>query len=374
MVEDEGLHITCIISDSFLLWSQDVANKWRISRVSFWPQSLTAFACSISLPNIMAAYPNLDLFKDEVYRSEACRVVNCIPGLPDFAACRLPFLSLGGDMNVKWLSHHLRVQMERVNEPLCIICNTFPSLEEEVLVHLKPPLLSKPIFTLGPLLPSAFLGGQDDTSDKGTGSSLFDEDEECMQWLDTQCPRSVLYISLGSFAVHNERDVLEIAKGLEACNVPFLWVIRSIITAEITSALQKGQGKVIKWAPQLRVLSHDAVGGFFTHCGWNSTLESVSLGVPVIGWPQMMDQNTNCWFQVEKLKVGLRLELDTTWKVGHEGVGKAVRALMQEEEGDHMRARARNFSSLAQHAFKTSLGLNLDSFVQAILTGHKSVP
>ncbi|MCO5600747.1 hypothetical protein L7F22_054862 [Adiantum nelumboides] len=269
MVEDEGLHITCIISDSFLLWSQDVANKWRISRVSFWPQSLTAFACSISLPNIMAAYPNLDLFKDEVYRSEACRVVNCIPGLPDFAACRLPFLSLGGDMNVKWLSHHLRVQMERVNEPLCIICNTFPLLKR---------------------------------------------------------------------------------------------------------SLTKGQGKVIKWAPQLRVLSHDAVGGFFTHCGWNSTLESVSLGVPVIGWPQMMDQNTNCWFQVEKLKVGLRLELDTTWKVGHEGVGKAVRALMQEEEGDHMRARARNFSSLAQHAFKTSLGLNLDSFVQAILTGHKKYP
>ncbi|KAI5083042.1 hypothetical protein GOP47_0002785 [Adiantum capillus-veneris] len=174
MLQEQGLHITCIISDSFLLWSQDVANKWCIPRVSFWPQSLTAFACGISVPQIKAAYPNLDPFNHEVYSNEACRVQNCIPGLLDIAASKLPFLF----PSVNWLRHHLQVQMDRVNEPLCIICNTFPDLEQEMVTHLKAPLLSKPIFTLGPLLPSAFLGGQYGKDDKGTGSSLHDEDEQ----------------------------------------------------------------------------------------------------------------------------------------------------------------------------------------------------
>ncbi|MCO5557891.1 hypothetical protein L7F22_011463 [Adiantum nelumboides] len=362
MLQEEGLCITCIISDSFLVWSQDVADKWGIPRVAFWPQSLTTFACSISLPKIMA---DLDPFDHEVYRSEAPRVLNCIPGLPDMDARKLPHFALGGEVSVNWLRQHLLQQMERVNEPLGIICNTFPNLEAEVLTHLKAPLLSKPIFTLGPLLPSAFLGGHDD---KGTGSSLFDEDEECMQWLDTQCPRSVLYISLGSFAVHNERDVLEIAKGLEASNVPYLWVIRSVTYEQLTSPLLKaGQGKIVAWAPQLKVLSHEAVGGHLTHCGWNSTIESISLGVPIIGWPYMMEQITNCWFLVEKLNIGLELKDDTSCKIGHVGVEKAIRILMQEEEGNLMRARAANFSSMARHAFNTSFNSNLDSLVQTIL-------
>ncbi|MCO5596567.1 hypothetical protein L7F22_050632 [Adiantum nelumboides] len=171
---------------------------------------------------------DLDPFDHEVYRSDAPRVLNCIPGLPNMDARKLPHFAIGGEVAVNWLKQHLLQQMERVNEPLGIICNTFPALEAEVLTNLKPPVLSKPFFTLGPLLPSTFLGGHDGIDDKGTGSSLYDEDKECMQWLDTQCPRSILYISLGGFAIHNEEDVLEIAKGLEACNVPFLWAIRSL--------------------------------------------------------------------------------------------------------------------------------------------------
>ncbi|MCO5605126.1 hypothetical protein L7F22_059306 [Adiantum nelumboides] len=274
MLQTQGLYITCIISDSFLEWRQDiVADKWGIPRLAFWPQSLTTFACSISLPKIMA---DLDPFDHEsfmqainsalslslshththnlrntryddvfsaVYRSESPRMLNCIPGLPDMDVRKLPHFALGGELGINWLRQQLLQQMERVNRTLGIIFNTIPALEAEVLTHLKPPLLSKPIFTLGPLLPSAFLGRQDGIDDKGTGSSLYDENEDCMQWLDTQCPRSVLYISLGSFDIHKEREVLEIAKGLEACNVPFLWVIRSINYEQLTSTLQKTQGK-----------------------------------------------------------------------------------------------------------------------------------
>lgn len=373
MVQEQGLHITCIISDSFLLWSQDVADKWHIPRVSFWPQSLTTFACTIGLPRIMEACPDLDPFNEQVYRSEASRVVNCIPGVPQLDASKLPFLTLGGEHSAEWLRQQVEAQIDRVNEPLCIVCNTSPDLEKQVHTHLKESFLSKPIIPLGLFLPSSFLGGHDGTDNKGTGSSLIDEDEECIQWLDMQRPQSVLYISLGSVAILEAKDAHEIAMGLEACQVPFLWVLRSA-QGESTLAIQKSQGKVIRWAPQLRVLSHKAVGGFFTHCGWNSTLESISMGVPIIGWPQMIDQVTNCWFQVEKLEVGLRLELDMTNKVGRAGVQKAVRILMQEDEGNRMRMRASKYSSLVQPKYSNSLTSNLDSLVHTILSSHTSLP
>eukprot|EP00250_Pteridium_aquilinum_P013798 c21579_g1_i1 orf=126-1613(+) len=376
MVQEEGLTITCIISDSFLVWTQDVANKWRIPRVAFWPNSLATLSCCISLPTIMAASPHLDPFKPQVYESaegQSPELLNCIPGISQIAMCRLPFHTLGGEDSEEWLREHVPSQMERVNEPLCFIANSFPDLEREIHNGLKELLPSKSIFTLGPLLPTAFLGGHNDALGKGTGSSLCNEDTECMQWLDKQAPRSVIYISFGSIAVLEEREVREIALGLAASQQPFLWVLRSAACEPALAAIKK-QGKVIRWAPQLRVLSHEAVGGFLTHCGWNSTLESVGMGVPVIGWPQMMDQMTNCWFLVEKLKVGVRIELDESMRVGHAGVERAVRTLMQEEEGRRIRARASKFHTSFLSAFTTSLPSNLDSFVDTILSSSTNHP
>ncbi|MCO5582104.1 hypothetical protein L7F22_035994 [Adiantum nelumboides] len=365
MVQGEGFPINCIISDSFLLWSQDVADKWHIPRIAFWPNSLAAFACSISLPSIMTESPNLDPLKAQVYEAESQELVTCIPGIPEIQACMLPFRTLGGKHSELWLRHHIESQIERVNAPICFIVNSFPELEGDIYTHLQEFLPSKPILTLGPLLPSTFLGGDDDC---GTGSSLFDEDEECMQWLDKQSPNSVLYISFGSISTMNEKDLLEFTLGLFASNQPFLWVFGSTgeSTGESPPTLENSLGKIINWAPQARVLSHKAVGGFLTHCGWNSTLESLSSGVPVLGWPHMLDQSTNCWFLVEKLKVGLRIELEDCKRVGRIGVEKGIRKLMQEKESQFMRERASTFQRLAKASFKDTLSLSMDYLVETI--------
>lgn len=366
MVEEEGLTIACIISDSSLLETQDVANKLRIPRVSFWPNSLTTFACSISLPKIMAASPNLDPFKAQVYKNGAGELLDCIPGISEIGTCTLPFYTLGGENSrdsEEWLRHNVQSQMERVNEPLCIICNSFPDLEMEVHTQLNELLpVGTPMFTLGPLFLSDTVAAEEDN-----------ENEEYMQWLDTQRPRSVLYISLGSVAVVPDREIQEIALGLEASKQPFLWVLRSPPCETALcwfSEVGRGRGKVIRWASQVRVLSHEAVGGFLTHCGWNSTLESVSKGVPVLAWPQMMDQLTNSWFLVEKLKVGVRLELDESRSIDRAGVEKGIRTLMQEDQGRLLRARASHFPPLAQSAITASLPSYLDSLVHSILSSH----
>ncbi|KAI5083128.1 hypothetical protein GOP47_0002871 [Adiantum capillus-veneris] len=364
MVQEQGRHISCIISDSFLLGSQDVADKWHIPRIAYWPNSLAALACCISLPRIMAESSNLDPFKPQVYEEESQELVTCIPGIPEIQACMLPFHTLGGENSELWMRHHIESQIQRVNKPLCFIVNSFPELERDIYTHFEDLLPSKPILPLGPLLPSTFLGGHDDP---GTGSSLCDEDEECMQWLDKQTPKSVLYISLGSISTMDEKDLLEFASGLLASNQPFLWVFRPA-SCESPPDMEMPIGKVIKWAPQLRVLSHEAIGGFLTHCGWNSTLESLSLGVPMLAWPHMLDQLTNCWFLVEKLKVGLRLELDESKKVGRIGVENGIRKLMQEEEAQSMRDRASKFQHLAQSYFKDTLASSLDSLLKMIVS------
>lgn len=376
-VVGEGPPITCIVSDSFLVRTQEVANKWDIPRVSFWPNSMAAFACSLNVQKIMEATSNLDPFKAHVYQDpeSGSTLLRCIPGIPEIRTCEMPFYTLGGHDSEEWMRSHVEKQMACLDQNLCIIANSFPDLESGVCQQLLEAQVPCKVFTLGPLLPSAFLGSVNGLADGGTGASMCDE-EECMEWLDTQRAGSVLYISLGSIATLEPDEIQEIGLGLAASNQPFLWVLRPsaahdprkpvsvLLPEELQKKIALKHGKIIRWAPQLRVLSHKAVGGFLTHCGWNSTLESVSMGVPVIGWPQMMDQITNCWFMVEQLKVGVRLDK----KAERAGVERAIRRLMQEPEGHHMRARASKLNAAARSAFTRALPSNLQSLVDTILS------
>ncbi|KAH7278673.1 hypothetical protein KP509_38G051900 [Ceratopteris richardii] len=346
-VQEHEIEIACILSDSFLVWTQDIANKWNIPRVCFWPQSLATFACSISLPKITEASPDLDPFDDTSFhnsppgrnRIEACRALHCVPGLSGIDASSLPFRSPNKFAAV-WLREQLHKQMERINESACLVINTIADLKQ---MH-RP--ISKSFLSQG----------------VDTGLSLADEDETCLQWLNLHQPRSVLYISLGSLITIETQSALEIAMALEACNVPFLWVLRSSDTHTGLPLRDSHLGKIVQWTSQLKVLSHEAIGGFLTHCGWNSVLESISHGVPIIAWPHVMDQITNCWYQVEKWRAGVRLEGGSNGGVARLSVEKAVRLLMQENEGKEMRARASSLSLLASSSMKTLSG-TLDSLL-----------
>ncbi|KAH7285949.1 hypothetical protein KP509_33G052500 [Ceratopteris richardii] len=140
-------------------------------------------------------------------------------------------------------------------------------------------------------------------------------------WLDEQPLSSVLFVSLGSLATISVQQAEEFAFGLESSNVPFVWVIREglIQGGDLPAGFRdrvRGRPCLVRWAPQLKVLGHPSVGGFLTHSGWNSTLESISAGVPMLGWSLFGDQMLvcQCW---DGLCLGIKcLTADALWTLG----------------------------------------------------------
>ena len=212
-----------------------------------------------------------------------------------------------------------------------------------------------------------------------------------MGWLDSKKPRSVIYACLGSLCRLVPAQLIELGLGLEASNQPFIWVIKTgdqryleeleeWLVKERFEERIKGRGLLIKgWAPQVLILSHPAVGGFITHCGWNSTLESVCSGVPMITWPLFAEQFFNEKLVVEVLRIGIKVgvEIPVRWgdeeKVGvlvkKDGVEKAIAMLMDgEEEGEKRREKARELGEVAKKALEKggSSQLNMSFLIEDI--------
>lgn len=176
----------------------------------------------------------------------------------------------------------------------------------------------------------------------------------------------MLYVCFGSLCEFAESQLLEIALGLESSNICFIWVIKSdafLLLDKDFEERVKDRELIIKgWAPQVLILNHPAVGGFMTHCGWNSVLESVSSGVPMITWPLFAEQFYNGNFVLThwKIGVGVGVESGLAWgeeeKIGvlvrRDRVEKVVSQFMINggEEVEGMRKRASKLSELAKIA------------------------
>jgi hypothetical protein len=201
----------------------------------------------------------------------------------------------------------LRVEEDEANS--CarargVILNTFEDLEHDVLAALRDEFPR--VYTIGPLAAAA-----------AGALSLWEEDSECVAWLDAQADGSVLYVSFGSLAVLSLEQVAELAWGLAASDRPFLWAVRPGLVAgdrgadalpEGFLAATGGRCFIAEWCAQEQVLRHRAVGGFLTHSGWNSTAESIWAGVPMVCWPGFADQYINCRYACEEWGIGLRLD------------------------------------------------------------------
>lgn len=174
--------------------------------------------------------------------------------------------------------------------------------------------------------------------------SLFEEERNCLEWLDKQETNSVIYISMGSLAMTEETDAVEMAMGIVQSNQPFLWVIRpgsitgqdslDFLPEHFRQTVTDGIGFVVKWAPQKEVLRHRAVGGFWNHCGWNSSLESISSGVPMICRPYSGDQRVNARLMSHVWQTAFEVEGELERGI----VEKAVRRLIV--DGEKMRTTA----------------------------------
>jgi len=196
-------------------------------------------------------------------------------------------------------------------------------------------------------------------------------DIKYLRWLDKQECNSVLYVSFGSGGTLCEEQIKELAWGLELSGQKFLWVLRPPnkfgIIADFGARnedpleflpegfLQRtvGQGLVVPyWASQVQILGHGAIGGFLCHCGWNSTLEGVVHGIPLITWPLFAEQKMNAVLLTDDLKVALRAKVNENGIVEREEIRGMIRKLMVEEEGKEIRQRMRNLKDVANDALK----------------------
>ncbi|KAG1337799.1 putative 7-deoxyloganetic acid glucosyltransferase [Cocos nucifera] len=232
-----------------------------------------------------------------------------------------------------------------------LILNTFESLEGPILSHIRSAI---PItYALGPLhlLVKTFKNGGSSVTINSV--RLSQEDRSCMTWLDTQPPRSVVYVGFGSVAVMSREELMEFWHGLVDSGQRFLWVLRSDLvegrTGEAIPAEVEGTregGCIVRWAPQEEVLSHPAVGCFLTHSRWNSTLESVAAGVPMICWPCFADQQINSRFVSDVWRIGA----DMKDKCERSIVEKMVRDVMEGERAERLRTSAMEMAELARRS------------------------
>lgn len=248
---------------------------------------------------------------------------------PPIDSTEIPWVSLGSN------TERRRVNIQRVintNQLMslaeAIICNTSGEVEPEALALLPNAL------PIGPLVaPMSKLSG-----------NFWTEDLTCLTWLDKQAPGSVVYVAFGSSTVFDATRFHELANGLVLSGRPFLWVVRANFTKGIKeewfNQFKKsvgGQGLVVAWAPQQKVLSHPSVACFMTHCGWNSTMEGVLHGVPFLCCPYFADQFCNQSYVCNVWRTGLKLCANEQGVVTKEEIKDKVVQLLKDED---IKARA----------------------------------
>ncbi|KAM3205708.1 hypothetical protein P3L10_029118 [Capsicum annuum] len=207
---------------------------------------------------------------------------------------------------------------------------------------------------------------------------------QIFDWLDRQEKNSVIYVSFGTTTSLSDKEIEELAIGLEKSMQKFIWVLRDADKADVFAGEErraqlpegyevrlKGRGVIVRdWAPQLEILAHPSTGGFMSHCGWNSCMESISMGVPIAAWPMHSDQPRNSQLITKVLKIGLNVR---HWAhrdelVTSEIIENAVRTLMASPEGDEMRKRAAELSNAVKQSVLDGGGnsVEMDSFIAHI--------
>lgn len=239
-----------------------------------------------------------------------------------------------------------------------LLCNSSYELEPTAFS------LAPHIIPIGPI-----------SSTSQIGSSLgnfWPQDLTCLNWLDQQSPKSVIYVAFGSFTTFNSIQFKELCWGLELSNRPFLWVVGPEVNEKTKKLYPLGfeervikRGKMVGWAPQKKILSHSSIACFISHCGWNSTLESVNNGIPILCWPCFADQFLNRSYVCDVWKVGLELEKDGSGLITQSEITSKIGEVLNDED---LKARAIKLKEKIQIGTRQD-GLsskNLDSFIDWI--------
>jgi len=327
--------VDALLLDMFCVDALDVAAEVGVPAYFFFASAAGDLAVFLNLPYL---YPTLP----SSFREMGETLVRC-PGMPTpIQALDMPWTVLDRESDGTKVRMY---QWKRIAEARGVLVNSFDWLEPRALTALGdgvcvPGRPTPRVFCIGPLV-----------NDGSTGQS--GERHECLAWLDAQPKRSVVFLCFGSKGAFSAAQLQEIARGLESSGHRFLWVVRSPPEEEGQSPeldlgrllpagfldRNRGRGMVVKnWVPQAQVVRHEAVGAFVTHCGWNSALEAIVSGLPMICWPLYAEQALNKVFMVEEMKIAVALGRYEEF-VRAEEVEAKVRLVMEAEEGRILRER-----------------------------------
>ncbi|GLJ20527.1 hypothetical protein SUGI_0373540 [Cryptomeria japonica] len=312
-----GTPATCIVADVFLKWVVPFAKTQALQSVSLCPMSVTSFS----------VFYHLDLglqgWKDFIARSPLLQPT-------DLQADFMPPSALGNDI-VECFANARTADWIVANSLYVLDCKAVEAQRHK-----------KPVQCVGPFI-------------MGSSSQL---DTHCSEWLDCKPAGSVIYVSFGSFMTVVRDKIREIAAGLMKSGCYFQWALRPDKEASHFSEMLptgyldecKGQGLIAAWFMQAEVLKHPAVGRFLSHCGWNAVMESVSAGVPMLGFPLAVDQFMNCRMLVEEWKFGLALKKaeDGNRVIRAGEIEGKVKMLIEGEEGVRVRRAAERFRGVAE--------------------------
>ncbi|MED6132872.1 hypothetical protein PIB30_022784 [Stylosanthes scabra] len=344
----QELHPDCVVADMFFPWATDSAAKFGIPRIVF--HGLGFFPLCVSA--CIRTYKP----QDKVSSYTEPFLVPNLPGDITVTKMQLPQVPRHDEVFSKLLDECNESELKSYG----VIANSFYELEPVYADHYTKEL-GRRAWALGPVSLS-----KKETEEKAMrGIEAGIDEHECLKWLETKKPDSVIYLCFGSMTTFPDAQLREIAMGLEASNHPFIWVVSNKGSNKLEwlpegyEERMEGKGLIIRgWAPQVLILDHEAVGGFVTHCGWNSTLEGVCAGVPMVTWPMYAEQFYNAKFVRDIARVGVGVGVQT-WvgmmggePVKKEVIEKAVKRIMEGEEAEEMRRRAKELAKKAREALE----------------------
>ncbi|KAL5781015.1 hypothetical protein ACOSP7_006044 [Xanthoceras sorbifolium] len=347
--------IGCIVYDPFIYWALDVGKKFGLVAAPFFTQ-----ACAVNYIYYLVHHGLLKLPIMETPVS--------IPGLPLLELIDMPSFIYDEEQYPAYFEMLLN-QFSNSDKADFALVNTFYNLESEAVDSMSK-FFS--FLTIGPTIPSFYLDNRVE-NDKDYGLNLYKLDTSiCTNWLNTKPERSVVLVSFGSMVCLSNEQMKELAWGLKQSNFYFLWVVRPSEEPKLPEQFVEeiaDKGLLVEWCPQLEILSNKALGCFFSHAGWNSTIEALSLEVPMIVMPQWTDQPTNAKCVESIWKVGIRVRVDEDGIVKREEIEHCIREMMEGEKGNEMRKNSRKWRELAIKAVSEggTTDKNIDEFVSKLI-------
>ncbi|OIW10938.1 hypothetical protein TanjilG_22745 [Lupinus angustifolius] len=355
----KGQNYSCMIVDPLLPWAIDVSSDLGIPCALLWLQPCAIYFIGYHWYKNPLVFQNLEDPNEEVQ----------LPGLPLLEAKDVPTYLLP---DFPAFGKQVMAEIYQGSEKLkWVFAMSNSELEEEIVKFMTSFI---PICPIGPLV-SQFMLGEKETN--GVIMNLWTAESSCLEWLDDKPDSSVIYISFGSVIAMSQKQVNNLATALKNSNKSFLWVIKPAEKGSEDEIPEiplgfleetKGKGLVVTWCEQEKVLMHPAVACFMTHCGWNSMLETIAAGVPIIAYPKWLDQPTNAKLIVKQFRNGVVMNCGEDSVASVEEIEGSIKEVMEGSSAVAIKKVAMEMKEAAREALQEggSSDNNINQFVNEL--------